>query len=121
MRIASGYIGNPPFLTKTVPDKVLKDTLLYVEINPETARSLGLSDCDDAVLTTPAGSATVGINLYDGIMPGVIAVPRGLGHTAYDDYLAGKGFNVNRLIDPVADPASGLDAAWGVQAKLTKA
>jgi anaerobic selenocysteine-containing dehydrogenase len=121
MRIASGYIGNPPFLTKTVPDKVLKGTLLFVEINPETARSIGLSDGDDATLTTPAGSATVGVSLYDGIMPGVIAVPRGLGHTAYDDYLAGKGFNVNRLIDPVADPASGLDAAWGVQAKLTKA
>jgi len=48
-------------------------------------------------------------------------MPRGLGHTAYDDYLAGKGVNVNTLIGPVEDPASGLDAAWGIQAKLAKA
>ena len=61
------------------------------------------------------------VHLYDGIRPGVIAMPRGLGHTAYDKYLADKGINVNELIGPVEDPASGLDAAWGIRAKLSKA
>ncbi len=51
-------------------------------------------------------------------MLGMIAMPRGLGHTACDTYLAGKGVNVNQLIGPVEDPASGLDAAWGIGAKL---
>jgi menaquinone reductase, molybdopterin-binding-like subunit len=49
----------------------------------------------------------------------VIAMPRGLGHSAYDDYLAAKGVNVNALIGPVEDPMSGFDVAWGVKAKLT--
>ena len=46
---------------------------------------------------------------------------RGLGHSAYDGYLAGKGVNVNELIGPVADPSTGFDAAWGIRAKLVKA
>jgi anaerobic selenocysteine-containing dehydrogenase len=70
-------------------------------------------------LTTPVGKAPVRIHLSEGIMPGVVAMPRGLGHTAYDDYLAGKGQNINDLIGPVEDPASGLDAAWGIRAQLS--
>jgi hypothetical protein len=61
------------------------------------------------------------VHLYDGIMPGLVAMARGLGHTAYDKYLADKGTNVNRLIGPTADPVSGLNAAWGIRAKLTRA
>ena len=63
----------------------------------------------------------VRVHLYDGIRPGIVAMPRGLGHTEFDEYLAGKGENFNKLIGPVEDPVSGLDAAWGIQAELTKA
>ena len=51
-------------------------------------------------------------------MPGLAGMPRGLGHTAYDEYLAGKGENVNELIGHVEDPVSGLDAAWGIRASF---
>jgi hypothetical protein len=54
-------------------------------------------------------------------MPGVIAIPRGLGHTGHDKFLAEKGVNYNSLSGPVEDPATGLDAAWGIRAKLSKA
>jgi len=47
-----------------------------------------------------------------------VALPRGLGHTAYDKFLARKGVNVNQLIGSVDDSASGLDAVWGIRAKL---
>jgi anaerobic selenocysteine-containing dehydrogenase len=59
--------------------------------------------------------------LTDGIMPGLVALPRGLGHTAFDDYLANKGVNVNQLIGSVEDPVSGYNTAWGIRAKLAKA
>ncbi len=120
-RIASGYIGDPPFVIKTVEDTVLKGKDILVEINPATAKANGLSAGSYATLKTPKGSARVKINLFEGIMPGLVAMPRGLGHTAYDNYLAGKGINVNELIGTVEDPASGLDAAWGIRANLIKA
>ena len=61
------------------------------------------------------------VHLSDGLMPGLVAIPRGLGHTAYDRYLAQKGVNANDLIGSVEDAASGLDATWGILASLVKA
>ena len=121
IRLNSTYIGDPPFMIKTLSDKVLKGQEGIVHINPQTAAEVGMSDGQAMSLITPKGEAFVRVHFDDGVMPGVVAMPRGLGHTAYDRYLAGKGVNVNQLIGPVEDPASGLDAAWGIRAKLTKA
>ena len=120
-RLSNGYIGNPPFMTKTLDDTILKGNDGFIEINPKTAKTLGWVEGAFATVTTPKGEARVKVHLFEGLMPGIIAMPTGLGHTAYDSYLAGKGFNVNELIGPVEDPASGLDAAWGIRAKLAKA
>lgn len=121
MRISSSHIGDPPFMIKAVADTVLRGKDGFVEVNPQTASATGLSQGAVATLTTPRGEARVRVHLSEGIQPGVVAMVRGLGHTAFDGYLAGKGVNVNELIGPVEDPASGLDAAWGIRAKLAKA
>jgi menaquinone reductase, molybdopterin-binding-like subunit len=121
IRLANGFIGDPPFVLKTVEDSVLKGQDVFVELNPKTAGAIGLKEGQRAVLSTPKGTAEVRAHLFDGIMPDVIALPRGLGHTAYDGYLADKGINCNTLIGPVEDPDSGMDAAWGIRAKLVKA
>jgi anaerobic selenocysteine-containing dehydrogenase len=121
IRITSGATGNPPFMTKTVDTRVLEDDTSYVEINPETGRKLGYENYDRVVVSTPRGKAEVKLRFYEGIEPGVIAMPRGLGHSAYSRYLAGKGVNFNSLIGPADDPASGLNAAWGVRANISRA
>jgi anaerobic selenocysteine-containing dehydrogenase len=121
MRLSPGYIGSPPFLIKTVPATVLKGPDGFVEINPETARKYDLCDMTMAVLQTPKAKLKVRVHLYEGIRPGVVAMAAGLGHTAYDEYLNHKGVNVNELMGSTEDPVSGLDAAWGIRAKLVKA
>jgi anaerobic selenocysteine-containing dehydrogenase len=121
MRLASGYIGSPPYMVKSLEDTILNGNDVLVEVNPATARKQGLSDGKYALLTTIKGSVKVKIRYFDGIMPGIIAIPRGLGHTAYDKFLAGKGVNYNRLNQSVEDPTTGFDAAWGIRAKLSKA
>jgi anaerobic selenocysteine-containing dehydrogenase len=118
---ADGQPGAPPFMIKALEDTILKGNDMLVEINPATAKQLGLSEGRLATLATPKGSARVKIRLTQGIMPGVIAIPRGLGHTADNRFLAGRGANYNQLSGPVDDPASGYNAAWGIRAKLTKA
>jgi len=118
IRLAARYVGSPPFLIKSLENTLLKRNVIVAEINPATAREHGLSEGRIATLTTPQGGVRVQIHLVEGLMPGLVAVPRGLGHTAYDRFLAGKGGNVNELIGVVEDPASGLDVAWGIRAKL---
>ena len=121
MRLANGYIGSPPFMVKALEASILKGNEVLVEVNPATAAKYGLKDGSQATLSTPRGKTTVKVYLFDGIMPGVIAIARGLGHTAYDKFLAHKGANYNALSAVVEDPATGLDAAWGIRAKLSKA
>lgn len=119
MRLSSGAIGNPPFLTKTLEEIELKGETLFVEVNPKTAALHGLRNDRHAMLETSRGKAKVLVHLSEGIVPGVISIPRGLGHKAYDDYLAGKGVNANNLMGVVEDPVSGLCATWGTWARLT--
>jgi anaerobic selenocysteine-containing dehydrogenase len=121
MQLWNGYIGDPPFVIKIVPDTVLIKNDVFIEVNPATAGKLGLEEGQTAKLTTPFGTATVRVHLFEGIMPGVAALPKGLGHTAHSKFLAGKGVNVNALIGSVEDAATGYDAVWGIMAKLEKA
>jgi anaerobic selenocysteine-containing dehydrogenase len=121
MRLTNGYVGSPPFLIKSLEDYILQANDVLVEVNPATAKEYGLKDGRLATLRTPKGDARVKVRHYDGIGPGVIAIPRGLGHATDDKFLAGKGANFNTLMGPVEDPASGHDAAWGIRARLTKA
>ena len=124
MRLSGSSIGEPPFVIKTVDDTILFKNDLCIEINPKTAQSYNLSEGKYARLTTPKGSVKVRVHLYEGIMPGVIAMPRGLGHTpgftGNDKYLAGKGVNVNELMGSAECP-DGLNAAYGIRAKLERA
>jgi len=121
MRLTAGAIGSPPFLVKSLDATVLSKNDVRVEVNPATAKEIGLADGADAVLSTPKGNAKVKVYLFDGIMPGLVGMVRGLGHTAYDRFLAGKGVNTNDLMGSVEDPGTGLEAVWGIRAKLAKA
>jgi anaerobic selenocysteine-containing dehydrogenase len=120
MRLASQGIGNPPFCTKTLEENELKANDLFIEVNPKTAAQNGLGQGQKALLETPKGKAEVLVHCYEGIMPGLVAIPDGLGHTGYDEYLAGKGVSANSLMGVVEDPVSGLCATWGIRAKLTR-
>jgi anaerobic selenocysteine-containing dehydrogenase len=120
-RLTAGSVAPAPFMMKSLEDTILTANYVRVEINPATARDLGLADGDAAVITTPKGSAPVKVYLFDGIMPGLVAMVRGLGHSAFDAFVSGKGVNVNALMSPVEDPGTGQEAAWGVRAKLVKA
>ncbi|MFH1154302.1 MAG: menaquinone reductase molybdopterin-binding-like subunit QrcB [Pseudomonadota bacterium] len=122
MRLVGSSLASSPFAVKTVADTVLKNNDGFVEINPETAHKLGVSQGDMVTVSTPKGSAKVRANLFDGIMPGVIAMAKGLGHAAGENrYVGGKGVNINDLMSPVNDAASGLDAAWGIRAQISRA
>ncbi|MCK5098645.1 MAG: molybdopterin-dependent oxidoreductase, partial [Desulfobacteraceae bacterium] len=120
IRIAGGEISSSPFAIKTVSDKVIKGTDILVELNPETAKKARLAHGDLAKITTLAGSARVKVNVFEGIMPGLIGMAQGLGHTCDNKYIADKGVNINKLIAPVIEPSSGQDAAWGIAASISK-
>jgi anaerobic selenocysteine-containing dehydrogenase len=120
INLASGWIGNPPFLNKTLFDHQLRKDDLFVELNPRTASRYGLKEGSKAIVSSPKGELRVRVHLFDGAMPDVIFIPVGLGHTAYDKYLKGKGVNPHEIIDPVEDPLSGQPVWWNTRVKVMK-
>jgi anaerobic selenocysteine-containing dehydrogenase len=120
MRLNTGAVASPPFLVKAVEDTILQGNDVLVEVNPATAKDLGLKQGGFATLATPKGEARVRVYLFEGIGPGVVGLVRGLGHTAFDQYLAGKGINYNALSVAVEDAATGHNAAWGIRARLSR-
>jgi len=121
MNLSSQYLPNPPFMTKTLWDFVLKGKDLFVELNPLTAQSLGLEEGSSALLKTHQGEVPVRVHLYSGARPGVVYIAEGLGHTTYDQYIQNKGINANSIIEVQMDPVTGLGTNWTTRAQLRRA
>lgn len=109
-----------PYMTKNIDNYTLVKKDLLVRVNPETGRALGIADGGSATLQTPNGYLKVRVHLDDGVMPGVVGVPLGLGHSNDDPFLDGKGGNTYQILEPVEDPMSGLAVWWGTRAELIK-
>jgi anaerobic selenocysteine-containing dehydrogenase len=83
-----------------------------LRMHPEDARRLGLADEDRAIVRSNVGELEVEVRITDEVMPGVVSLPHGWGHT-YDTsrkVAAGDpGPNCNALIDHrVIEPLSGM-------------
>lgn len=118
--LAGGFLPTTPFMNKTLPDTLILGSEGFVELHPQTAGSMGLAEGDRALLKTPQGEIPVRVHLFPGAYPGVVFAPQGLGHTAYDEYIGGKGANPNNVIEVLTDPVTGLGTAWATRAQLRR-
>ena len=121
INLSSGPFPSPPYLSKTLfDDQLLKDDS-FAEINPDTAAELDLKNGDSVIIESEKGKVTVRVNIFEGAMPGVVYMPLGLGHWAYDVFLKGKGVSPNDIIDGGTDPLSGHPVWWNTPVRIIKA
>ena len=113
-----GYVPTPPFMNKLIPDSILKGEEAFVELHPDTAAKFAFSQGDRVFLKTSQGEAAVRINISPVAHPGVVYLPDGLGHSAYDQYIQNKGTNANSLMEVQLDPVSGMGTVWACRAQL---
>ncbi len=93
-----GRGANKPWLLENA-DPVTKITWhSWVEISPETAAKLDVRDGEILRLTSQHGTIHLPACVYPGLNPGVVAVPLGLGHTAYGAFAEGRGVNALDLL-----------------------
>lgn len=88
-------------------------------MHPDDASARGLSDGDDATLSSRVGAVRAPIEITDAMMPGVVCLPHGWGHSAEGTRLsvASKhaGVSINDVTDPsLVDELSGNAAFSGV-------
>jgi anaerobic selenocysteine-containing dehydrogenase len=118
--LSSRWIPTPPYLFKLIPDTVLRKNDAFVEIHPETAMRFKLAQGDRVTVESPEGSIAARVNVFEGAMPGFVYLVRGFGHTAYDEFLRGKGENPNLIVQAGRDPLSGNIVWWNTPVRLTK-
>ncbi len=121
INLSSGWIPNPPYLNKTLLDDQLKKDQSFVDINPDTAEQLGIKHGDMIFIESPQGRIQALVNIFEGAMPGIVFMPLGFGHSAYDDFLRGKGSNPNEIIFGGKDPLSGQTVWWDTPVRVIKA
>ena len=111
--------ANKPWLQE-LPDPtttVMWNT--WVEINPETAKEMGIEDDDVVRIVSEVGEIKVSVYKYPAIRPDTIAVPFGQGHTAYGEFAAGRGVNPADILGSHFNEAGDLAFA-GMKVKIVK-
>lgn len=92
----------------------------WLEMNPETARELGLKENDQVTVESPFGKVTTQLKLVRGTRPDVVNMPFNQGHTAVGRYAKGRGVNGAGILNPASEPASGLAAWTNTRVKVTR-
>jgi len=97
--MGDGRFANRPWLLE-LSDPVTKITWhSWVELHPETAARLDVREGEVVQLTSPHGTIEAPVYIYQGIHPDAVAVPLGLGHTAYGEFATDRGVNALDLLD----------------------
>ena len=106
-----GRAANLPWMQE-LPDPMTSVVYgSWVEMNPVTARQLGLTEGDLVDIESLHGRIRAPVYVYPAIMTGVIAMPIGQGHKEYGRYAKNRGANPIEILSPQMEQHTGA-LAW---------
>jgi anaerobic selenocysteine-containing dehydrogenase len=116
LRSGNSWLHNSARLVKGKP----RCTLL---VNPADAERYGLADHEPAVLSSAAGEVEVPVKVTDQMMPGVVSLPHGWGHSRpgvrLDVASKHAGASINDVTDDqFVDELTGTAALSGQRVKV---
>jgi anaerobic selenocysteine-containing dehydrogenase len=90
----------------------------WVELNPVTAKELGLTEGDIVDVQSEHGRVSVPVYVYPAIRPDVVAMPIGQGHGEYGRYAKHRGVNPIQILAPEIESSTGSLAWSATRVKL---
>lgn len=108
--LAGGEGGHLPYLQQIAGPHVFEHWQSWLEMNPETARELGLKDLEEVWVESRRGRARVRMRTYEGVRPGVVHLPLGYGSTKGVVWER-RGVNPLSLLEEHREPLTGLPQA----------
>ncbi len=121
MALTGSRNANQPWLQAIVGEYLFEEWETWVEINPETAGRLAISDRDWVWVESPNGKIKVRARLYKGAMPEVLSIPFGGGHRSGGRWASGLGEDPNRLLGDDLDSLTGYPISGSTRVKIYKA
>ena len=120
LTLSDGRGANQPWLQE-VPDPMTTVRWnTWIEINPESARSLDIRDNDMVRVTSAYGSLQAAVVVYPGIQPDTVAIPIGQGHSDYGRFAAKRGANVMDLLTPSPEDQDGKFTFGATRVRIEK-
>jgi anaerobic selenocysteine-containing dehydrogenase len=92
----------------------------WIEINPQTAAGLGISDGDVVEVASAHGTLRTAAIVSPGIAPDLVAMPAGQGHQTFTRYATGRGENPVELLAPVTAAETGSLAWAATRVRVTR-
>jgi anaerobic selenocysteine-containing dehydrogenase len=121
MTTAEGRGANQPYLQEISGPHLKEKWDSWVEINPETAQTMGIQDGDLVWIESKAGKVKTKARLFAGTHPKCIHIPYGQGHRAYGRWAEGRGINPNDLLGREYDYLGGFLSHFSTRVKVYKA
>jgi molybdopterin-containing oxidoreductase family iron-sulfur binding subunit len=121
MTMAEGRGANQPYLQEIIGSPLKERWDSWVEINPDTAKELGIRDGDLVWVESKAGRLQTKARLFPGTHPKCIHIPYGQGHQAYGRWAKGRGINPNELLIREYDHLGGFVSHYSTRVKVYKA
>ncbi len=121
MTMAEGRGANQPYLQEIIGPHLKERWDSWVEINPETAKEMGIEDGDLVWVESKAGKVKTKARFFPGTHPKCIHIPYGQGHKAYGQWARGRGINPNDLLVREYDYLGGFVSHFSTRVKVYKA
>jgi anaerobic selenocysteine-containing dehydrogenase len=118
LTLASGGTALMPWLLEHLGVLTGHAWETWVEINPETARELGLQSGQRVRVESPEGRFDATLRFFAGAQPGVVNVPYGL-HTRVEGWGEPRGANPLVAVGRRADAVTGLPDWYSTRVRVT--
>jgi anaerobic selenocysteine-containing dehydrogenase len=120
LQFHDGAAANLPWMQE-LPDPASSAIWgLPVEIDPQTARHLQISNGDIVRVQSAHGTIEAPAYVHPGAIPGVLSMAIGDGHTHYGRYASGRGANPISILAPVWEKSTGALVLGGTRVRLAR-
>ena len=104
----------------TISNSQLVGENMVVMMNGATAKKLGVGVGSKIKLSGGNGDCQALVQLFEGVMDGVVAAPLGMGHTVGDEFSKGLGDNVYKILTVSSEAATGASTWAGSTVNVAK-
>ncbi len=117
MTLSSGNTPLMPWLLEHLGVQTGAAWEVWAEINPETAKHLGLTSGQRVRIESGAGAFEARLTCFDGAQPGVVNVPYGL-HTTVEGWGGIETANPLHAVGNARDPSTGLPDWYSTRVRV---
>lgn len=118
--LGDGNLANLPWLQELADPLTGVVWNSWIEISPQTAERLDLSNGDVLQVRSAHGQLEAPAYIYPGVGPDAVAMPMGQGHRDFGRYARSRGVNPVELLAPATEAVTGALAWLSTRVSLRK-